>query len=129
MKNNEILTKTVLNLFKHAVENKLEVRVTDLAGIIDTYDDASGQRQAYLSYWGPTSKGVNTTEPNKFCVDSDCFYIRRKLSFINKGDYGKENAILLSIYGKNIARAKEISINGEVIIIDNIKIYLGAKLS
>lgn len=124
MKNNEILTKTVIDLFKYAVENKVEVRVTDLTGVIDTYDDASGQRRAYLSYWGPSSEGVNTTEPGKFCIDADCFYVRRKLSFVNKGDEGKEDAILFSIYGKNIAKAKEISINGEVIIIDNIKLHL-----
>lgn len=36
MKNNEILTKTVIDLFKYAVENKLEVRVTDLAGVINS---------------------------------------------------------------------------------------------
>lgn len=125
MKNNEILTNTVIEIFKDAVLNQHRVMVCSTNHIFNSYDDASGQRDAYLSFWGYTNQGINLDKPH--CSEPNSFFVRRKLSFCNTGDEGKEDAILLVIHGNNIKNAKEIIISSDSVIIDNIEISIYKK--
>ena len=122
MKNNEKLTNLALDLLKDAVLNQSRINVTDSLGIINTYDDANSQRGAYLSFWGYTNQGINLEAPHDYSKNS--FFVRRRLTFTNKGDEGKEDAILLTIHGDYIANAKNIDIKNDCLIIDGLHISI-----
>lgn len=124
MKNNETLTQMALDLLHNAVVKGSSINISDSLGFINTYDDASGQRDAYLSFFSYTSNGINLAEPVDGNFLSKEFFVRRKLSFVNNGDEGKQDAILLVLRGWKIKNAKEISINDNLLIIDNIQIRI-----
>lgn len=122
MKNNPILTETVLSLLREAVIKQKRINVSNKHRIIDTYDDASGQRGAYLSFFSYTSNGINIEEPHEHAPN--IFFVRRKLTFTNPGDEGKEDAILLTIHGSNISKAENIEITDVGVIIDELEIKM-----
>lgn len=114
-----ILYDAVISLLDYIVTSQFEVIVSIGEDLLSTYDDLSGQRKAYLSFGGRTSEGIKLTEEGAL----NYYYVRRKLSFTNKGDEGKEDAILLVISPEGIKKCKDIEITNNKLRLDNIVIY------
>lgn len=114
-----ILLEALESTFDKMVEEKVQFQVTVGDGILRTYSDNSGQRSAYLTHHGYEVK----SEKRKGSFPS--YAVRRKLSFVNPIDVGKEDALLMVIDFDSIkTKAKIISISQGEIVIDNISISI-----
>lgn len=114
-----ILLEALESTFDKMVEEKVQFLVNVGDGILRSYSDNSGQRSAYLTHHGYE---VNS-EKRKGRVPS--YAVRRKLSFVNPIDVGKEDAVLMVISFDSIkTKAKIISISEREIKIDNISISI-----
>lgn len=87
-----MLKQTLISLLNDKVEHKVRCNLTFMydseSALYRTYNDTNGQRQAYLTHFC-YSKEENTTTP---CYE--LYQVRRHCTFVNKGDEGKQGAVL-----------------------------------
>lgn len=82
----------LLDWLHKAVADGVTLRIE--SDCICTYDDTTGQRECYLTYYGYGEENFERYP--------DTFKVKRRLPFANSGDIGKEDAILF------ILRVKEV---------------------
>lgn len=80
-----MLITAIIAAFTNACEKKIKCSLTFSNGVFNTYDDTTGQRQCYLDYYGAT--------PNAEAFPG-VFKIKRHLTFTNKTDIGKQDAVI-----------------------------------
>lgn len=117
----ELKVECVKDILKELIHNKTSIRVTINGDLLSTYDDSSGQRGAYISYFSFHKNIINfTPDP---VIGPEPYFVRRKLSFTNEGDEGKEDSVLLSLRPSELIKCEVIEINKSSIVLDNITIY------
>lgn len=79
--------RLVASVFQNAAAEKMKIHVSTADNMLKFYDDTSGQRECYITPYGPGPDGVPDMWPLHFTI-------KRKLSFTNKGDEGKQGAVL-----------------------------------
>ena len=80
------MKKILLDWLDYVVTNEIKFNIEYDNSLLRTYDDSSGQRSCYLEYYG-YGKQDKVRYP-------EVFKVKRNLVFTNKGDEGKQGAVL-----------------------------------
>lgn len=121
------MNDVIISILDEAVEKSRTVWFTIGDSIFKVYCDTSGQRAAFLSHYiyEKDEGGTDyTVKPEKY-YHRGIYQLRRRLTFINKEDEGKQNAILgvLSIEDKKF-KIKSVTETDDYIDIRLDDIYL-----
>lgn len=79
----------IISILNDAVKRKLEIRL-DVKKAYSTYNDTNGQRRSYLTFYTYSTTEIDIPEEHF----EGNYHVKRKLSFTNNSDKGKDGAIL-----------------------------------